>query len=384
MATVLLIGTLDTKGPETAYLRDHVRQLGCNTLVLDSGILGEAIGIEADFTRAQVAVAAGTTLDALRNAGTRGKAVEGMLKGVRKLTLELLAAGKIHGAVAVGGAEGSVLAAAAMKELPIGFPKLIVSPIASGQRKFGPFVGTRDVMVMHSIVDILGLNPISRTVFESAAAAIAGMAKEYARKNIDPDFKFTAMPQDMVLNGDNTITILSEEMKDFITARGYIAVNDLTDTCSELRGYVISKVQYANQHTMLLRHSMLLYERRIGYNDDITSIDNNLGSSYTYCDAPSGRYIIFNDMDENFDKKEADTRRAALKQTSEGSAVCCKLEEGKVEKFYLYGEPKKRKTTYINLEASSYDNNSHTLAALVYNADDARLENINVAWITFE
>ncbi len=184
MATVLLIGTLDTKGPETAYLRDHVHQLGCNTLVLDSGILGEAIGIEADFTRAQVAVAAGTTLDALRNAGTRGKAVEGMLKGVRKLTLELLAQGKIHGAVALGGAEGSVLAAAAMKELPIGFPKLIVSPIASGQRKFGPFVGTRDVMVMHSIVDILGLNPISRTVFESAAAAIAGMAKEYARKNL--------------------------------------------------------------------------------------------------------------------------------------------------------------------------------------------------------
>lgn len=179
MATVLLIGTLDTKGPETAYLRDCVRQLGCDTLVLDSGILGEAVGIEADFTRAQVAIAAGTTIEALRDAGTRGKAVEGMLKGVRKLTLELLAQGKIHGAVALGGAEGSVLAAAAMKELPIGFPKLIVSPIASGQRKFAPFVGIRDVMVMHSVVDILGLNPISRTVFESAAAAVAGMAKAY-------------------------------------------------------------------------------------------------------------------------------------------------------------------------------------------------------------
>jgi len=181
MATVLLIGTLDTKGPETAYLRDCVRRLGCETLVLDSGILGEAVGIQADFTREQVAVEAGTTIDALRNAGTRGKAVEGMLKGVRKLTLDLLAAGKIHGAVALGGAEGSVLAAAAMKELPIGFPKLIVSPIASGQRKFAPFVGTRDVMVMHSIVDILGLNPISKTVFESAAAAVTGMAKEYCR-----------------------------------------------------------------------------------------------------------------------------------------------------------------------------------------------------------
>ena len=115
MATVLLIGTLDTKGPETAYLRDCVRELGCNTLVLDSGILGEAVGIEADFTRAQVAIAAGSSIDALRNAGSRGKAVEGMLKGVRKLTLELMAADSIHGAVALGGAEGSVLAAARVK-----------------------------------------------------------------------------------------------------------------------------------------------------------------------------------------------------------------------------------------------------------------------------
>ncbi len=179
MPTVLLIGTLDTKGPETAYLRDRVGELGCDTLVMDSGILGEAVGITADFPRAMVAEAAGSSIDALRNAGTRGKAVEEMLKGVRKLALELHADGRIHGVAALGGAEGSVLAAAAMKVLPIGFPKLIVSPIASGHRKFEPFVGTKDVMVMHSVVDILGLNPVSRAVFDSAAAAIAGMAKAY-------------------------------------------------------------------------------------------------------------------------------------------------------------------------------------------------------------
>jgi uncharacterized protein (UPF0261 family) len=177
---ILLIGTLDTKGVETAYLRDRVRAHGCEVLVLDSGILGEANGITADFDRAAVARAAGTTIDALRAAGTRGKAVEEMLKGVRALTLELFAAGRIHGTAALGGAEGSVLAAAAMTALPVGFPKLIVSPIASGHRRFGTFVGTRDVLVMHSIVDILGLNPISMTVFDSAAAAIAGMARAYA------------------------------------------------------------------------------------------------------------------------------------------------------------------------------------------------------------
>jgi uncharacterized protein (UPF0261 family) len=182
-ATVLLIGTLDTKGPETAYLRDRVHDLGCDVLVLDSGILGEAVGIEADFNRRVVAEAAGSTIDALRNAGTRGKAVEEMLKGVRKIALDLFSAGKIQGVASLGGAEGAVLAAAAMKALPVGFPKLIVSPLASGHRKFAPFVGTKDVMVLHSVVDILGLNPVSEAVFDNAAGAIAGMATAYARRS---------------------------------------------------------------------------------------------------------------------------------------------------------------------------------------------------------
>ena len=187
MAYVLLIGTLDTKGPETAYLRDRVRDLGCDTLVLDSGILGEADGIQADIDRRQVAEAAGSTIDAIRAAGTRGKAVEEMLKGVRKLALELQHAGRIHGVASLGGAEGAVLAAAAMKDLPIGFPKLIVSPLASGHRRFGPFVGTKDVLVMHSVVDILGLNPISRKIIDNAAGAIAGMAQAYERRQAAQD-----------------------------------------------------------------------------------------------------------------------------------------------------------------------------------------------------
>src|SRR5436853_7233115 len=97
MATVLLIGTLDTKGNETAYLRDRVRDLGGEAIVLDSGILGEAVGMEPDISRREVALAAGSTIEALRSGGTSGTAVEEMLKGVRKLTLELYATGKIHG-----------------------------------------------------------------------------------------------------------------------------------------------------------------------------------------------------------------------------------------------------------------------------------------------
>ena len=182
MATVLVIGTMDTKGPESNYLAERIRDAGCQALILDSGILGEAEGVKPDFTRQQVAVASGHTIDQLRNAGSRGKAVEEMLKGVRKLTRELYDEGKIHGIISLGGAEGGVLAAAAMKVLPIGIPKIIVSPIASGRRPFGPFIGTKDIFVMHSVVDILGLNTIARAVFDSAAACVAGGAIAFEKK----------------------------------------------------------------------------------------------------------------------------------------------------------------------------------------------------------
>ncbi len=184
MATVLVIGTLDTKGPEIAYLKSQIENAGARALVMDSGILGEAEGIVPDISRQEVAVAAGSNIDALRNAGSRGKAVEEMLKGVRAIALDLYKEGKIHGVTSLGGAEGLVLATAAMKVLPIGLPKLVVSPIASGQRPFGPFVGTKDIMVMHSVVDILGLNDISCRIYDTVAAAIAGAAISY-EKNAD-------------------------------------------------------------------------------------------------------------------------------------------------------------------------------------------------------
>ncbi len=177
MPTVLVIGTLDTKGPEIGYLRDRIRALGVDVLVADSGILGEPLDIVPDFTRSEIAVLAGTTIDALQNAGSRGKAVHGMLAGLRTLAQRLFAEGRLHGVVTLGGAEGAVLGASAMMGLPLGVPKVIVTPIASGHRKFGPLVGTKDVMVVHSVIDILGLNPISTTVFDNVAAALAGMAQ---------------------------------------------------------------------------------------------------------------------------------------------------------------------------------------------------------------
>jgi uncharacterized protein (UPF0261 family) len=177
MPTVLVIGTLDTKGPEIAYLRDRLQALGVATIVADSGILGAPLDIEPDVTRAEVARLAGTTIEALQNAGSRGKAVHGMLAGLRALSLKLFGEGRLQGVVTLGGAEGAVLGASAMMALPIGVPKMIVTPIASGHRRFGPLVGTKDVMVVHSVIDILGLNPISTAVFDNVAAAMAGMAR---------------------------------------------------------------------------------------------------------------------------------------------------------------------------------------------------------------
>jgi uncharacterized protein (UPF0261 family) len=173
---IVVIGTLDTKGKEIEYVRDRIRALGCEATVVDSGILGEPIGMIADVSRADVAAAAGHSIDEVRAAGSRGRAVEMMREGVREVCVRLHAKGRLQGALCLGGAEGALLGAHAMQALPLGVPKVIVSPSASGRRAFGPFMGSSDVLVMHSVVDILGLNPIALSVFDNAAAAVVGMA----------------------------------------------------------------------------------------------------------------------------------------------------------------------------------------------------------------
>jgi uncharacterized protein (UPF0261 family) len=177
---IALIGTLDTKGAEIAYVRDRLLELGTTPIVIDSGILGEP-GIKADVERGDVAREAGYELAQVQTAGSRGAAVDLMVEGVRAVCLRLWLEGRINGVLCLGGAEGALLGAAAMHALPVGVPKVIVSPSASGRRAFGPFVGESDVLVMHSVIDILGLNPIARSVFDNAAAAVAGMARDAGR-----------------------------------------------------------------------------------------------------------------------------------------------------------------------------------------------------------
>jgi len=214
---VVIVGTLDTKGPEIGYLRDRLQALGLDTIVVDSGILGEPLDIVPDIDHAAVALAGGTTIEALQTAGSRGRAVAGMRDALQILTRRLFAEGKLQAMVSMGGAEGAVMGAAAMMVLPIGVPKVLVSPIASGHHFFAPLVGTRDMMVVHSVVDILGLNPVACTVFDNVAAAIKGMV---AHGNVlqEPDGQYVAI----TMLGNTTTAVMAA--KERLAEAGYESV----------------------------------------------------------------------------------------------------------------------------------------------------------------
>jgi uncharacterized protein (UPF0261 family) len=173
MTTIVLIGTLDTKGREYAWLRDRLRDHGCTPLVVDAGT-GDPDGIVPDVTNLAVAQAAGADLGSLRTADDRGSAVATMAEGAAAVVAGLYAGGRVDGVLAVGGSGGSAIAARAMRELPVGVPKLLVSTMASGD--VSPYVGAKDVTVMYSVVDIAGVNRVSRRILGNAAAAVAGMA----------------------------------------------------------------------------------------------------------------------------------------------------------------------------------------------------------------
>jgi uncharacterized protein (UPF0261 family) len=172
---VLLIGTLDTKGPEYQFVRDLLNQAGVATLVLDAGVL-KPPHFPPDIPREEVYAAAGTSLAALQQAADRGKAVEAAARGVVPLVRDLHARGKLDGVLALGGSAGTTVGTAAMRALPFGVPKLMVSTLASGQVK--QYVGVRDILMLYSVVDISGLNRISRTVLTNAANAMIGMVRQ--------------------------------------------------------------------------------------------------------------------------------------------------------------------------------------------------------------
>ncbi|MBS1195500.1 MAG: hypothetical protein H6R33_220, partial [Actinobacteria bacterium] len=176
MATVVLLGTLDTKGREYEFLRDQVRAEGCEVLLVDAGIVGPP-QVTPDISADEVARAAGEERALLAAAGDRGAAIAAMARGAAAVLQRLQASGRLHAALGMGGSGGSSLFGLAVRDLPVGVPKLLVSTVASGNTR--AYVGISDLTLMYSVVDIAGINAISERVMSNAAAAVAGMARHF-------------------------------------------------------------------------------------------------------------------------------------------------------------------------------------------------------------
>jgi uncharacterized protein (UPF0261 family) len=171
---VLLLATLDTKGVEAAFVRDRLRELGVEVRLVDCGTLA-APSVAPDVPREAVLAAAGTSLEAVRAVGDRAHAVQAAARGARVLALELQRRGELSGVLALGGSAGTTIGTETMRALPIGIPKLMVSTLASGQVR--SYVGDKDILMLNSVVDVLGINRVSRRVLSQAAHAMAGMVR---------------------------------------------------------------------------------------------------------------------------------------------------------------------------------------------------------------
>jgi uncharacterized protein (UPF0261 family) len=172
--TVVLLGTLDTKGEEYAYLRERLTLHGVDTLLIDVGTL-ERARTEPDIDRREVAAAAGIDLDELVRARDRGQAVGAMARAAAAIVRRLYDEGRCDGVLAAGGSGNTAIATSAMQALPVGVPKLMVSTVAAGDTR--AYIGASDVALMASVTDVAGINSISGRILANAAAAMAGMVQ---------------------------------------------------------------------------------------------------------------------------------------------------------------------------------------------------------------
>ena len=215
--TVLLIATFDTKGKEAQYLKQCIESRGLNVLTLDAGILG-ASEMPVDINREEISERGGISLEEVIETGDKGKCIINMMRGTEAYCEELFENNRMDGVIGIGGAQGTDIACAGMRILPTGMPKLMVSTVASGKTLFGPFIGTKDITMMHSVADIQGLNFLTRRILDNAAGAICGMLKEFTTPLPEPE----GIPVAMSMLGTTTPGAL--RCKGFLEARGYEVV----------------------------------------------------------------------------------------------------------------------------------------------------------------
>jgi len=171
--TIAILATLDTKGPEGGYLREQIEECGDKALLIDTGVVGTP-SVKADVSREEVAEAGGTPLSELLKNPTQDKAHPVMSAGASSILKKLMDKDKVHGVVSMGGTQGTSLGTKVMQALPYGFPKVMVSTVASGN--VSSFVDIKDITMMFSVGDILGLNPVMCKILANAAGAVCGMA----------------------------------------------------------------------------------------------------------------------------------------------------------------------------------------------------------------
>jgi uncharacterized protein (UPF0261 family) len=174
--TALLVVTLDTKGQEALFLKSVLERLGLEVMIMDTGIFPSPMG-DGDVSRHEVALAGGRSIDELIRAGNKGEAINAMINGAVALTKALYDEGRIDGVLSIGGAQGTIIGTSAMRSLPLGVPKIMLSTMASGRRYFETYVGTADITLIHSVVDFFGLNAVLRQMLSNAAGALAGMLR---------------------------------------------------------------------------------------------------------------------------------------------------------------------------------------------------------------
>lgn len=173
--SIVLAGALDTKGAEFAFVRDLIQARGLPTIVVDFGVMGDG-PFAPDISNREVAAAGGRSLDELRSAGDKALAMRTMSDGLTSVVRTLHAEGRLAGILGMGGSGGTSITTAAMRALPIGVPKVMVSTVAGGD--VAAFVGARDIVMIPSIVDVAGINRFSRTIYTNAAGAIVGMVTQ--------------------------------------------------------------------------------------------------------------------------------------------------------------------------------------------------------------
>jgi len=210
--TIAIVGSLDTKGVEFAFLKAEIERRGCRPLVINTGVLGAPL-FPPEVSAEELALAAGTRLEDLVARADRGQALDAMTEGVAIVVRRLFDEGRFDGIVSMGGGGGTAMGTSAMRALPVGVPKLMVTTVASGDTR--AYVGTTDITMMPSIVDVSGLNRISRTIFSNAAGAICGMVDGERARVVDDNRPLMAAS----MFGNTTRGV--DHVRQLLEARGY-------------------------------------------------------------------------------------------------------------------------------------------------------------------